>query len=69
MRRRLFPGSEAYVSLLGIDIWVVNFCPADIPDLERLLNLLISNKKADMPEPNDGRVNRIIARGGRLVLR
>lgn len=64
--RRLFPGSEADVSLPGVDVRVVNFRPAGIPDLECLLDLLISNQKADMSKSNDPRVDRIITRGRRL---
>lgn len=64
-RRLLLPRSEADVSLPGIDVWVVNLCSAGIPDLERFLDLLISNQEADMPKSNDGRVDRSIARGKR----
>ena len=58
------PGPEADVSCPGIDVWVVNFGAASIPDLERFLDLLISDQEADMPKSNDGHVDRIIARGG-----
>ena len=34
---RLCPCPEAHVSLPRIDVWIVNFGPAGIPDLERLL--------------------------------
>ena len=68
LRRRLFPRAEADVSGPWIDVWVVNFGAASIPDLECLLDSLISNLETDMPESNDGRVDRIITRGGRSVL-
>src|SRR5204863_10108860 len=39
-----------------------------IPDLERLLDLLIPNQEADMPKSNDRHVDRTITRGGRSAL-
>jgi hypothetical protein len=39
-RWQLRPRPEANVSLPRIDVWVVNFSPAGIPDLERLLECL-----------------------------
>ena len=66
--RRLLPDPEADVSAPWVDLWVVNFGAAGIPDLERLLDSLISNLETDMPESNDGRVDRIITRGSRLLL-
>jgi len=65
---RLPPSPEANVSGPWVDVWVMNFGPASIPDLECLLDLLISNQEADMPKSNDGRVEGIITRGGRPVL-
>ena len=66
--RCLLPGAEANISLPWVDVWVVNFRSAGIPDLERLLDLLVSNQETDMPKSNDGRVDRIITRGRRLGL-
>ena len=43
--RRLLPYAEADVSAPWVDVRVVNFGTADIPDLECLLDLLISNQK------------------------
>src|SRR5947207_2947764 len=67
-RRRLLPRPEADVSFPGIDVRVVNFGAASIPDLERLLDLLIPNQEADMPKSNDRHVDRTITRGGRSAL-
>ena len=64
---RLLPDAEADAASPWIDVWVVNFGPPRIPDLERFLDRLISNPEADMPESNDGRVRRLITLGGRLV--
>jgi hypothetical protein len=58
--RRLFPRAKAYASAPWIDVWVVNFGAASIPDLERLLDSLISDLKTDMPKSNDGHVDRVI---------
>ena len=66
--RRLFPRAKAYASGPWIDVWVVNFGAAGIPDLKCFLDGLISNQETDMPESNDGRVDRIITGGGRSVL-
>ena len=66
--RRLLPSPEADVSAPWVDVWVVNFGAASIPDLVRLLDGLIPNLKTDMPKSNDGRVDRIITRGGRAIL-
>ena len=66
--RRLFPRAKADVSGPWIDIWIVSFGAASIPDLECLLDSLISNLETDMPKSNDGRVGRIITSGGRSVL-
>ena len=66
--RRLFPRTKAYASGPWIDVWVVNFGAAGIPDLKCLLDGLISNLETDMPKSNDGRVGRIITRGGRAVV-
>ena len=68
LRRRLFPRAKADVSGPWIDVWVVNFGAAGIPDLECLLDSLISNLETDMPKSNDGRVDRIITRCGSSVL-
>jgi hypothetical protein len=65
---RLLPHPEADISAPWIDVWVVNFGAASIPDLERLLDGLTSNLETDMPKSNDGRINRVITHGGRLVL-
>ena len=65
---RLLPSSETDASSPWINVWVVNFGPADIPDLESFLDSLISNLETDMPKSNDGPVDRIITRGGRPVL-
>ena len=67
-RRRLLPRAKAYASGSWIDIRIVNFGAASIPDLERFLDSLISNLETDMPKSNDGPVDRIITRGGRPVL-
>ena len=67
-RRRLLPRAKADVSGPWIDVWVVNFGAASIPDLERLLDSLISNLETDLPKSNDRRVDSIITRGGRPVL-
>ena len=67
-RRRLFPRAKAYASAPWIDVWVVNFGAASIPDLKCFLDGLISNQETDMPESNDGRVYRIFTRGARPVL-
>ena len=66
--RRFLPSPEADVSGPWVDVWVVNFGAASIPDLVRLLDGLIPNLKTDMPKSNDGRVDRIITRGGRAIL-
>ena len=66
--RRLFPRAKAYASAPWIDVWVVNFGAAGIPDLKCFLDGLISNQETDMPESNHGRVDRIITGGGRSVL-
>lgn len=57
LRRGLFPRAEADVSGPWIDVWVVNFGAASIPDLECLLDSLISNLETYMPKSNDGRVD------------
>ena len=58
--RGLLPGPKADASPPWIDVWVVNFGPAGIPDLERFLDRLISNLEADMPESNDGCIDLVL---------
>jgi hypothetical protein len=48
-RRRLFPRAQADVSGPWIDIRIVNFGAASVPDLKCLLDGLISNEETDMP--------------------
>ena len=67
-RCRLFPRAKADASGPWIDVWVVSFGAARIPDLKCFLDGLIPNQETDMPESNDGRVDRIITGGGRSVL-
>ena len=45
---RLLPSPEANVSGPWVDVRVVNFGPAGIPDLEGLLDLLIPNQEAEI---------------------
>ena len=67
-RRRLLPRAKAYASGSWIDIRIVNFGAASIPDLKCFLDGLISNQETDMPESNDGRVDRIFTCSARPVL-
>src|SRR5262249_40418484 len=63
LMRFFLPRAQANISLSWIYVWVVNFCPASIPDLVGFLDLMPSHEEADMPKSNDGRVDRIIGRG------
>lgn len=56
-RRRLFPRAKADASGPWIDIRIVSFGAASVPDLKCFLDGLISNQETDMPESNDGRVD------------
>ena len=54
--RSALPRPQAHKSSPRINIRVVNLGPADIPDLVRILEGLISDCELGVPKANDGRV-------------
>jgi hypothetical protein len=62
------PRTKTNISLSWINVWVVNFSPASIPDLVSLLDLLSVHQETNVPESNYGSVGGIIVRSRRLSL-